>query len=509
MRRYRLATLPRLLVVGLVGVSLSLIPASASGDPDKLSRLQSTPFTTTQRASHLQLQLDALREKLKRRARPITLKDAVEQSLLTNPGLAESYRQIQQQQWNLIAVRRQWYPQITGSSLGINLFGYRSTTSNTLNSNSPGFTPRTSFTNLVETSPSLQLSWTFFKPSRGALINAASEELRAQQLLFDVSARDLVLETQLAYFALQEQKQLASDYEAILNSTSRQVERTEALFSAGAASVGDVEQIRTQQLQNLSKLIDTYRLLVDAAARLAAAMALPTGVLVMPQDRLSLLMPWTQSETETLHYAERMREEIQASLAKASSSGWNAMSYLYSYWPNFSTNASGSLLNTNSAFGNPGSEVTLNNQLSTWTGAVGLGFSWLIFDGGINAAQAEQRKAQAKMFNDQAAVIRLSVAREVERAYANYQASTLALESTKLQLESAETAARVVRERFNIGFADMTSVVQTYNQSIQAASSYAQSLREYNTSVASLYRYSASWPDGALSLLQSRVKQIK
>jgi outer membrane protein TolC len=508
MRRPSPAILSRSLLLWVIVVGPALLPA-AYGFQSQGQKLSAPQLRTNPMAGRLQAQLDELREKLKKRSRLTSLQDAVEQSLLNNPTLAQSYSEIQQQQWSLIAVRRQWYPQLNANNAGVGLFGYRGLTSNSVNSNARAFTPSTTYRNLVETSPSLQLRWTFFDPSRGASINAASESLRAQKLLFDVTARNLVLETQLAYFLLQEQLQLVGDYEVILNSTSEQVERTEALFNAGARSLSDVEQIRTQQLQNLTQLIQTYRRLVDASARLAAAMALPTGALVMPQDKLSLLGRWKLTEVETLQQAEQLREEILASLAQASSSGWQATALFYSYWPNFSTNASGSFASTNTVRGNPGSEETLNSQETDWTGAVGLGFNWKIFDGGISAAQAEQRKAVARQFKNQAAMNRLVVASQVERAYAGYQASILALESTRQQLYSAEVAAKVVRERFSIGFEDMTSVVQTYNQSIFAATAYAQSIREFNSAVAELYRYSASWPDGALPLLQTRVEKMK
>jgi outer membrane protein TolC len=494
----------------LLAASYSVLVAPAAlTQPYSVGGVRAPQLQLHPLASQLQRKLDGLRQKLSSRARRSSLQEAIEQSLFHNPILAQSYSQIQQQQWNLIAVRRRWYPQLQASSAGNNLLGYRGTTSKSVNSNVSGFQPTTGFTNLVETGPLMQLSWTFFDPTRGPSINAASESLAAQQLLFDVSARDLVLETQLAYFALQEQQQLIVDYELILNSTSQQVKRTEALFNAGAASISDVEQIRTQQLQNLTTLIDTYRQLVDASARLAQAMALPTGVLVLPQDKLALVGRWALAEAETLQQAERLREEIKASLAQASSSGWRATALFNSYWPRFLTQGSGSFLNNNTADGFPGSAVTINSQSARWNGAVGLGFTWSIFDGGINAAQAEVNQAQARQLSDQAAVQRLTVAREVERAYANYEASALALASTKEQLESAQTATEAVRERFNIGFSDMTSVVQTYNQSIVAASAYARSIREFNTAVASLYRYSARWPDGALPLVQKRVKALK
>jgi outer membrane protein TolC len=352
-------------------------------------------------------------------------------------------------------------------------------------------------------------SWSFFDPTRSPSINAASESLKAQQLLFDVTARDLVLETQLAYFALQEQQQLIASYELILNSTNQQVDRTEALFNAGSASISDVEQIRAQQLQNLSTLIDTYRQLVDAAARLAQAMAMPTGILVLPKDKLALVGRWSLPEAETLKQAERMREEIKASLAQSSASRWRATALFNTYWPSFSINASGSYLYSNTVNGNSTTFATLNRETSQWDGAVGLGFTWSIFDGGINAAQAEANKAQTRQFADQASVQQLSVAREVERAYVNYEASSLLLASTKEQLESSQTALEAIRERFNIGFSDMTSVVQAYNQSLLAASANARLITQINSSVASLYRSSARWPDGALPLVEKRVKTLK
>ena len=507
MLRRQLRAVPLMLIaLGYWGTPCVL---ASSGSSDIVRPGRPPKLTTNRLAIELQRQLDRFRQKLNDRSRRTTLNQAIEQSLLNNPVLAESYTQIQQRQWSLIAVRRQWYPQLQASPAGLNVFGYRGNTTKYVNSNVPGFKSTTEFNNLTEAGPASQLSWTFFDPSRGPSINSASETLRAQQLLFDVSARDLVLEVQLAYFVLQEQQMLISYYEQILNSTTQQVERTEELYNAGAAAISDVEQIRTQQLQNLSTLIDTYRQLVDAAARLAQAMALPTGVLALPQDDLALVGQWNLEEAETLKEAEQFREEILASLAQASSASWTATSLFNSYWPKFSTLASGSYLSTNRADGIPGSEITQNRQTAQWNGAVGIGFSWLLFDGGINAAQAEANLYREKQFKDQAAVIRLRVAREVERAYANYKASELALASTKQQLQSAELAAQAVRERFAIGFSDMTSVVQTYNQSILAASSYAGSIRELNSSIAGLYRYSARWPEGALPLVNQRKQVLK
>lgn len=492
----------------LWGFGGSLLPVNAQGY--RLGGIVAPQLNDTTFSSDLQRQLEQQQQQLQRRAITATLQEAVEQSLLQNPGLAVSYTQIQQGQWNLIAVRRQWYPQLSAaSSSGSYLYAYDAVTTNRLNSNNSGFQPNTSFQNFSQVGPALRLNWTFFDLTRGALINSASRDLDAQKLLFDVAARNLVLETQLIYFRLQEQQQLINSYEQILEITTSELIKTVALFNAGRAAISDVEQIRTQQLQNLTILISTYRQLVIDSANLAQFMALPDGKLVLPKDQLAIVGEWSLSQEDTLKQAEALREEIKVSLARASSASWTSTALFNRYWPQFNVGAFGSYLATNRADGMPGSGYTTNTQESRWSKSVGVGFSWLIFDGGINAAEAERSAYRARQFIDEAALGRLQVAREVEQAYVSYQASRLALKSTRQLIDSASKAAEAIRARFGIGFADMTSVVQALNQSILAANSYASSIREYNSAVASLYRFSASWPGGALPLVRERVTKLK
>lgn len=140
---------------------------------------------------------------------------------------------------------------------------------------------------------------------------------------------------------------------------------------------------------------------------------------------------------------------------------------------------------------------------------MGLGFNWLIFDGGIAAAEAQANKALERQLSDQAAVRRLQISQEVERGYASYEVSRLALLSSRDQAESARKAVVAVRERFNVGYADTTSVVQTLNQAIGAANAYSQAQRNYNSAVASLFRASAQWPQNTLTLRDQRVHELK
>ena len=458
-------------------------------------------------APKLLAQLSNLQNNLKQRAQSTSLQQALEAGLLNNPELTSAYAQIQGQQWNLIAVRRQWYPTASaGSNQYILSQTFRTTTQT---STLPGG-------DILEYSNSanvgaigLALNWTFFDPSRGPSINAASESLRQQQLLFNVSARNLVLQTQDAYFNLQEKQQLIKAYEEILLSTNRQVAATEAQFNSGLVSISDVEQIRTQQYQNLGALINAYRQLIDSAALLAQAMALPPGTLALPSEELQTIGQWDDSLQNTIDQALKLREEIQASLAASASASWQATSLFNNYWPRFSAGASGAYGDRYTTVGLPGSSDNTNSRNFTWDGGVGVGFTWPFFDGGISAAQAEANKAAARQAKAQAAIDRLTVTREVESTYANYLTSLLAVETTKAQVQAARMAVTSVQARFAVGVTDMATVVLTLNQSLLAASDYATALRTHNTAIAGLYRSSARWPAGTQSLLEQRVQQLR
>ena len=468
-------------------------------------------------AGELQQKLSQLREQLRSRSIETTLVAAIEQSLLNNPELAQSYSQIQQSQWNLIAVRRQWYPTLSAASIGPSgaLWGYGGgSTRSTSTTSSTGSTVATrvnqySYQNQDQLAVQLSLAWTFFDPSRGPQINAASENLRSQELLFNVSARNLVLRTQLAYFNLQEQQQLIVAYEEILAATTSQVQQTEAAFNIGNASISDVEQIRTQQYETLTLLIKTYLGLIDAASSLAATIALPPGQLALPADQLESFGQWDLPLNASIQQAQALREEIRSSLAQANSANWQASSLFNSYWPRFALAANGAYTDLNRRQGPVGASDQGYLQSSSWDGSVGVGFNWSIFDGGIAAAQAQASKAAARQYSDQAALQRLQITQEVEQSYASYDTSRLALASSREQAKSARQAAIAIHERYDVGYADMTSVVQTLNQAIAAANAYSLSQREYNSAVASLYRASAQWPDNTLELRDRRAGQLK
>ena len=230
---------------------------------------------------------------------------------------------------------------------------------------------------------------------------------------------------------------------------------------------------------------------------------------MLPDTALERYGEWDLSVASTIAQAQSLREEIQSSLAEANSANWRASALFNSYWPRFSLLANGFYADASRRSEVAGGSPADVQQSRTLDGSVGIGFTWSIFDGGIAAAQAQADKALARQFSDQVEVQRLQISEEVEQSYASYSASRLAVLSSREQADAALKAADAVRERFKVGYADMTTVVQALNLAVSGANAYSTSLREYNNAVASLYRVSAQWPQYTFALLRRREDSLK
>jgi outer membrane protein TolC len=116
--------------------------------------------------------------------------------LARNPLLAQGYAEIEAAQWQTIAIRREWVPTILGKNDSPGLVGIETT-----RSNNEIFYGRYLLTEV-------QLQWTFFDPSRTPRTKASLASLQASRLLFDISARNLILNIQQSYAELQKQRDL-------------------------------------------------------------------------------------------------------------------------------------------------------------------------------------------------------------------------------------------------------------------------------------------------------------
>lgn len=460
----------------------------------------------------LVLELEQLESQISAHAKAVSLEDAISQGLEANPQLLQAFNVIQQYEWQLIAAQRLWYPTLKLIN-GTPFAGVQWTS---FVQNYPtSLTQPPAYNSTGQQSafqPAAAISWNAIDATRQPNINAASKSLNQQKFLFNVSARNLVLQIQQAYFRVQSNKQLIDSFKQIYTINKLQLSMLEAQKSIGMATVLDVESSRAQLFLQLNQLVGYTRDFIDQTASLAALMALPDGTLAVPSQRAELWGEWNQSEQQTIQQARLQREEILANLAAAEAAKWSAISSIRSYLPTVQLVANASLVSNagTQTYSYGGANTSQSpTTISNSTASIGLGFTWSIFDGGIQAANAQAAKALARQQSAQAANTELEVMQQVRSSYGQLRSSRIALSSAQQAYRSAELAQQASRARFSAGVGDITSVVQNIQQLSQAAVQVSEATLSYNNALALLYRYSSTWPPTVQSSIELRLKNLR
>lgn len=462
--------------------------------------------------------LQELQAQIRGRATPLSLDTSIAIGLQNNPELSKSYSTIQQFEWKLIAAKRQWYPTLNlqngdpfvGQSWSTYISDNYASSAQRLRSLDQQ-RKQAEKTQQLLVQPGAIASWNMIDPTRQPDINSAFNALKQQKYLFDVSARNVILKIEESYFSLQSTLQLIKSFQEIYAINKKQLDILEARKAIGMVNVLELEQTRSQLFSELNRLIFYTRNYIQQAAELAELLALPRDQLAIPADPAALHGKWELSLDATISRALEKREEILSRLAAAEAAEWSAVAAIRSYLPIFSLVASGNLDGWNGyesvpvSF-DPGPYYERNRE---WTAAVGIGFTWSIFDGGVQAANSEAAKAQAREQQAQAAATEFQVVKQVRSSYGQMQTALVAVQSANQAYKSAQLAQVASRARFEAGVGDITSVVQTIQQLSQASRQRSQALLGYNNAIAQLYRYSATWPADTKQDLDQRMNLMR
>lgn len=442
--------------------------------------------------------LKLYRDGLEKSARLLTLDDAIALGLRNNPSLREADAGIQESDWSLVAIQREWWPSLRGGSSAPGVLGWTSSSSSERVRSVTGWNETLTVKTSQVSLPALSLNWEFLDPSRNSRAQASRSEIAARRFLFLVDARRLILQIQQAYFTLQEQYQLEQSY--------RQLERQISQLAEAGVVAGDDpgqrDQLLTQRLALLIRRISAHQRVIQAAAALAESLSLPPGQLALPADRLTAKGEWDQPLALSIEQALSLREEIQVSLARAAGQGWSAMARQRRYLPKLSLTGQIASPNQSYTSGSPLGAVqetaTVNQAIQT---QLGIGFDWTLFDGGILAAEAEVLRSRAHQAQAQADLTRLEVTRQVQDNHAALLNSLILIQAGADQLTVAGQSLRQASRAYLRAAGDATRVVQASNAYRDAFETYFASLRQHNTAIAALYRHSARWPQGTQALL--------
>ncbi len=469
-------------------------------------------------------ELERLQEAVRTKGIPVSLEQTIAIGLERNPDLSKAFAELQTQEWRLIAEQRKWYPQISINSPRFLRYGWntrihneygnaarfnsqRNQQKSRADSRSERLLNRSTSGQHFAISPNIDLSWKFIDPSRQASINSQSASLEQQKYFFLTTARTVVVDLQKAYFSIQRSAQLIDSFQKLYDINRRQLEIMEAQKEIGMLTVLDVEQTRAQLFVNLSQLILYTKNYIAETATLAELMALSPDTLAIPNQPAAPHGAWNKPLEDTISEAVTQREEILAALQEAESYQWSGVSELRKYLPVFSLVGRGSLEGVNGYKGIPVNMDAGSAYATTrsWDTSVGVGFTWSVFDGGINAANAESSFANSRRSLASKALKENEVIKQVRASYGQMLTAKIAIESSRQGYQSAQLAEEAARERFEVGVGDITSVVQAIGLISRTSQQLAESIWNYNNAVADLYRFTSTWPKDTKGKLDERL----
>lgn len=498
----------RALALVLWGLAYLACPVQAS----EHTLFRETTFRHSPAEQQLFNQLQALETALIERSQRFTLQQVLVQGLKANPKLGATYARLQGKQWSVVAARRRWFPSLSADSDSAGLIGKEGDRTTTNSSTSAALGTSTTAVRTLAT-PLLSLEWTFVDLGRDAQIQAATSGMQAERWLFDVSARNLVLELQSDYTDLQEKIDLIDEYRALFLLSSNAVDSAEDRLRSQTPprpqTRTELAQLRTFQRNQLTRLINATRELLLASTRLTARLALDGEAMVLPEDGLQPQDSWPLDLSSTLNQAVQLREEIKALAADANRSGWEAQELLRSYWPQLSLQAEAGGSNLSISRLAPGAGAAETTDRSSWDGFLGLGLKWRLFNGGVETAEASNRTALQVQLRQEQALESLAIEQQVKEAYFNYTTSKLGLANTSLAVRSAADSLSSALNKAQRAMVSTTTLIQMMDQYLDAIWARTSTVRLHNNSIHALYRASAQWPAGTLPLLQERVGELK
>ena len=503
--------------VSLVVLTLSFFPfyrGFAATEPSirliKPPHKQSNQFTIDDPSL---LRMTQIQERfIKASTNLISVNDAIKLAITNNPSLQIAKSAIDSQYYDLLAARRQWIPTLAFANTLPTLGNYNSKSFVKYKNKPLGGVPQDYQINsrYYTFAPEIQASWTFLSVPRAGAIKSNFYGLKSEQYLYSVSLRNLILSVQQAYYQVQSAKKLIDSFNQIYLINKRQLEILDARYSKKLIDLGSLSQTKAQYYQQLSQLISAYNQYFSACAQLSNVIGEKSYQDFVPADDLKATGTWDKDLSQTIREAIMVREEIKSNLAMANSYKWTASALYGTYYPTFTLSALGTLNIDNGNISQPSYVQSTNNydySLSTVSSTVGIGFTWSLFDGGVNAASAKSYQAQAKQQLLTSIQNEELVASQVKSAFYLYQTSIESVKVTKQALEAANQSQKVANIRFQIGFGDITTVVQTIQLYGQAYTAYISALLDYNTAVAQLYRYSAVYPESIGQTAEAVINQ--
>jgi outer membrane protein TolC len=290
-----------------------------------------------------------------------------------------------------------------------------------------------------------------------ALVSAAQGELRASQATARVTDADVVLDASAAYWNLAMARARVVVLERGVARADAHVADVRARVDAGVLPPNDLLSAQAQRARQNVQLIQTRNAAAIAEMRLGRAVGLSGGepiALSSPLDRpASNVGALTSMSLERLvARAHESRPERQALLARHEALEAAADAARRALRPQVSAFAAIEPARPNARF-----VPRVDEWNTAWD--LGLNVTWSMFDGGRSRAQRASSLAQATAVTHRLKDLDAGITVDVRQQLLEIESTRAALEASNEAVDAAAEARRVIGERFTVGVAISTELL--------------------------------------------------
>jgi len=324
----------------------------------------------------------------------------------------------------------------------------------------------------------------FTSGGRPARIRAAGQQLRSDQLQYEVTLEALRLTITSAYYDVQQADAQVRIGQASVRNSQISLRDAQAREQAGLGTRFDTLQAQVTLANSQQTLSNAVAQQQIARRQLAQLLSLSPSADLAAADPVAVAGAWNLSLEESIVLAFKNRAELEQQLAQRELAHQNKLAALSALGPTLSVSAQYQLLNS---FGSNGSGW--NDGYS-----VQAGLSWRLFDGGAARASANQQEINVAIAEQNFANNRDQIRFAVEQAYANLLSNRVNITTAQTGLAQAVEALRLARLRFQAGVGTQTDVINQETALTQAQGNLVSAILGYNRALASLRRAVTNLP---------------
>ena len=414
--------------------------------------------------------------------RPITLEEAIQLAEFNSPKLKAAASQVDQAKSSLRAAIAAWYPTVDLSASGLPEYFQSYTNRN------PDFGSDT-YARQWRVNGALSVRWDLINPTRVPQIAAARDRYERAGDSYLIALRDIRLQAQTSYFALQKADEGVRIGQASVKASLVSYRDARARFNAGVNTKLDVLEAETQLARDRNLLTSNLRLQDEQRHLLARVLDLPQDVIPTAATPLRPMGLWDSSLQESIVSAYNYREELDQLILDISINNSQANASLAAVQPVLS------FVNSTTAYRSEGqsakaslSEIDMGDFINGFQNSTALTASWRLFDGGRARAEYQRSKQVAQQTRFDFANLRNQIRFEVEQSFFGLRAAIQTIDTTAAEVLAARESLRLSQLRVQAGVGVQREVVNTQRDLTQAELKYANAVNDYNTNLAQLQR---------------------